>query len=150
MSKSDSWGREDAVVEANLLSLPGEIRNIIYEFAAIADFETLVEKMTNPGLLKTSKQLRGEYSDIFFDNAILQIDAYIGTVDTWQQVRNREVKRAIFEDGKLLSLMGFGISRASARRYCRRQYSENVQNGMMTIRTKSGIHRWQWTYPLEE
>lgn len=144
MSTPDRSCGRDAGGEPKLFCLPGEIRNLIYELVAVADLETFVEKMTKPGLLQTSKQLREEYIDIFFGSTALQIDAYNGPMDGWKQIRDKEDKRAIFEESTLLSLTGFW-SLGSTRRYCQREYSNyqgNVQNGIMTIRMRSGIHRW--------
>ena len=136
---------------SSFLSLPAEIRNKVYEFVATADLEAFVERMTKPGLLLTSKQLRREYIDIFFRTSALHIDAYNGPSDGWQQIRDPSYKCVVFERGTFLNLTGFW-SLGSTRRYCQREYSNyqgNVQNGIMTIRLKSGMHRWQWTCYLD-
>lgn len=132
-----------------LLSLPAEIRNLIYEFTVIADLETFIDKATKPGLLNTSKQLRQEYINIFFANPALQIEVYTGPPTGWQKVQDPESKCAVFEASTLTSSVNFW-SLGSTRRYCQREYSNfqgNIENGIMTIKMfrSTGIHRWQWS-----
>lgn len=130
-----------------LLVLPAELRIRVYKYVVIGDLQTFADKMSKPGLLKTSRQLREEYSDVFFSDEALKIDAYYGEGDAWHQVRGKQAKRAIFEECIFTDLLDFW-SLASARRYCQRLYSNwqgNVQTGIMTIMTRSGIRRWQWS-----
>jgi hypothetical protein len=103
--------------------------------------------MAKPGLLKTSTQIRGEYSDVFFGSELLKFDAYVGEVGVWQQIKTKQGKRTIFETSIFTDMLEFW-SVASARRYCQRLYSDwqgNVRTGIMTIQTRSGIHRFQWS-----
>lgn len=136
-----------AVMTSGLLALPAELRNRIYDCVATIDLETFADKMTKPGLLKASSQLRTEYSDVFFGSDLLRLDAYSGISNTWQQVQNKRAKRTIFEGCIFTDLLEFW-SVGSARRYCQRLYSDwqgNVQTGIMTINTGAGIRRWQWS-----
>ena len=130
----------------NFLDLPAELRNRIYEDLCTPDLELFVERQTQPALLKTSHQLRKEYSSIFFSNESLKFDAYIGIDNSWQQVLDKETKRMILERGVLSNLVDFW-SLASARRHCQRRYSDwqgNLQLGIMTVFTRAGIRRWLW------
>ena len=129
------------------LTLPAELRNRIYQYVTITDLQTFADKMIKPGLLNASPQLRDEYSDVFFGNEALKFDAYHGAASSWHQVRSKQAKRAIFEDCVFTDLLDFW-SVGSSRRYCQRIYSDwqgNVQTGIMTIITRSGIRRWQWS-----
>ena len=133
--------------ESHLLALPAELRMRIYDYVTMGDLQTFVDKMTKPSLLKTSRQIREEYPDIFFSNEALKVDAFYGAAGEWHQIRNQQTKRAIFEDCIFTDLLEFW-SLASARRYCQRLYSNwqgNVQTGIMTVMTRSGIRRWQWS-----
>ncbi len=135
-----------------LLSLPGEIRNTIYALLVISDLEALAETMTKPLLLRTSHQLRKEYSDVFFSYSTLQIDAYHGLRNTWTTLQQPQAKRKVFEQCVLTDLLHFW-SLASARRYCQRVYSDyqgGIETGIMTVRASDGIKRWQWSMPLAD
>ena len=141
--------RYQARLNANsrFLRLPAELRNRIYHYVNITDLQTFADKMVKPGLLNTCPQLREEYSDVFFGNEALKIEAYHGGASSWHQVQNKLAKRAIFEDCVFTDLLDFW-SVGSSRRYCQRIYSDwqgNVQTGIMTIITRSGIRRWQWS-----
>ena len=135
----------------NIFPLPGELRNRIYDFLSTIDLETFVERTCKPGLLQASTQFRREYSDVFFANPALEIDAYSGHENGWRQIKSKQAKRMIFEQCVFIDLLDFW-SFASARRYCQRMYSDwqgNVQTGIMTIRTRGGIKRWQCTWHRE-
>lgn len=134
------------------MDLPAEIRNHVYGFAAVADLETFVDKAIKPGLLNASQQLRREYIDIFFGNTALQVEAYNGSSNGWCRIQEPGSKCEVFENSILLSSVGFW-SLGSTRRYCQREYSNfqgNIQNGIMTIKMRSGIHRWQWTRSVND
>ena len=147
MTAHISNARDMKELHCAFLSLPAELRNRIYDFVAVADLQTFADRMIEPSLLKASRQIREEYSDIFFSNSALKFDAYQGAVNSWHHVEDKLSKRAIFERCVFTDLLEFW-SVASSRRYCQRLYSDwqgNVQTGIMTIITKSGIKRWQWS-----
>lgn len=133
--------------QSQLLRLPVELRCRIYDFVVPSDLQSFADRMAKPGLLKTSTQIRGEYSDVFFGSELLKFDAYVGEVGVWQQIKTKQGKRTIFETSIFTDMLEFW-SVASARRYCQRLYSDwqgNVRTGIMTIQTRSGIHRFQWS-----
>lgn len=138
---------DNAAEGTSLLALPAELRNRIYDFLAVVDLETFADKSTRPGLLKATSQLRAEYTDVLFGHEALKIDAYHGLDNIWRQVQHKAVKRTVFEESVFADLADFW-SLGSARRYCQRLYSDwqgNVQTGIMTIATSSGLRRWQWS-----
>ena len=138
--------------EVHLLTLPPEIRNEIYTHLAHLDLEIFAETTAQPALLQTSHQLRDEYSSIFFSHPGLQIEAYHGLDNSWTTIRHMPTKRRVIEESLLTDLLHFW-SLASARRYCQRIYSDHqgaVETGIITIRTRAGIRRWQWSMALSE
>lgn len=151
--KFSKYSSVDALsLEQRFLLLPAEIRNRIYEYVTVTDLQTFADKMTKPVLLKAHFQVREEYSDIFFSSEALKIDSYHGAANSWHQVRSPQAKRKIFEDCVFTDLLDFW-SVASSRRYCQRLYSDwqgNLQTGIMTIITRSGIKRWQWSMALAD
>jgi hypothetical protein len=133
--------------ECRLLALPAELRNRIYDFLVLSDLQAFADLMVKPALLKASSQLGNEYSSVFFGSELLKFDAYVGEAGVWHQIQNKQSKRLIFETCVFTDILDFW-SVASARRYCQRLYSDwqgNVRTGIMTIQTRSGIRRWQWS-----
>ena len=129
------------------LALPGELRNRVYDFIVVSDLQAFADQARKPPLLDTSSQLSDEYSSVFFGSELLKFDAYFGEASIWQQVHNKQSKRLIFENCVFTDMLDFW-SLASARRYCQRLYSDwqgNIRTGIMTIQTRSGIRRWQWS-----
>ena len=147
MASKTSNHQDGVILKSPLLRLPVELRCQIYDFVVPSDLQSFADRMATPGLLKTSKQIRDEYSDVFFGSEFLKLDAYFGEVGVWQQVKTKQVKRAIFETSIFTDMSEFW-SLASARRYCQRLYSDwqgNVLTGIMTIVIRSGIYRFQWS-----
>lgn len=137
----------EAVIASPLLALPPELRNHVYDFIVLSDLQAFADQMIKPALLKVSPQLGDEYSRVFFGSELLKFDAYFGDAGTWQQIQNKQSKRMIFEACVFTDMLDFW-SLASARRYCQRLYSDwqgNIRTGIMTIQTRSGIRRWQWS-----
>lgn len=147
MPLGSTLANKDAMETSQFLALPAELRNRCYEFLVLSDLQAFADNAIRPALLKSSRQLANEYSGIFFDSELLKFDSYAG--ETWQQIRNKQAKRHIFETGVFMDMLDFW-SLASARRYCQRLYSDwqgNIRTGIMTIQTRSGIRRWQWSIP---
>lgn len=139
--------KNDNVPVSRFLALPAELRNRCYDFIVLSDLQAFSDNAIRPALLKTSLQLANEYSSILFCCELLKFDAYSG--ESWQQIQSKQAKRRIFENGCFTDMLDFW-SLASARRYCQRLYSDwqgNIRTGIMTIQTRSGIRRWQWSIP---
>lgn len=147
MPPETAYSQKDCTPKAELLLLPRELRDHIYSFLVLSDLQAFVDKTIKPALLQTSIQVRNEYSEIFFDSELLKFDAYFGEGSTWQAIHSKQAKRNILENCVFTDMLDFW-SVASARRYCQRLYSDwqgNVRTGIMTISTRSGIRRWQWS-----
>src|ERR1700743_2948418 len=106
---------------SRLLDLPAELRSRIYEFQTLNDLETFTSTLTLPVLLTTSKQIREEYSSVFFSSSLLQFEAYDVETETWHRILNKNNKRLILETARISDL-AFFWSLASARRFCQREY----------------------------
>ena len=142
-----SEDQNNMTTKCQLLALPAELRNRIYDFLVLSDLQTFADRMAKPALLKVCSQLGNEYSAVFFGNELLKFDAYFGDAGTWQKIEGKQSKRLIFETCVFTDMLDFW-SVGSARRYCQRLYSDwqgNVRTGIMTIQTRSGIRRWQWS-----
>ena len=133
-----------------LLLLPVELRHRIYEYTATADLEIFADKTIKPGLLSTSKQLQKEYRPFFYDHASLNIEGIIRVDGEWEQFEDRDVRSRVFEQSFFTDMVDFW-SVASARRYCRCLFwaeEGRLRTGVMSINTKGGIKRWQWTIEM--
>lgn len=131
-----------------LLALPPELRNNIYTFTLATDLSSFGETATLPPLLQTHPQLRHEYGPIFYLTPHLKIEEYHRLTDTWTEIRGLKAKRQILEASAYLDLYDFW-SLASARRYCQRvgygREERSVRRGIVTVVTRAGFRRWQWS-----
>lgn len=137
--------------QSQLLALPAELRNRIYDYLVSHDIETYADTPRNPALLDVSEQLHREYSSVFFGSDHLKLDAYYNATDTWAAIHNAKAKRAIIGRSTFTDLSDFW-SLAAARRYCQRvcYNRENLQRGIMTVSTDAGLKRWHWSVSEDE
>ncbi|KXL41384.1 hypothetical protein M433DRAFT_148794 [Acidomyces richmondensis BFW] len=137
----------DPPTPSDLLRLPAELRNKIYDFTLPDSIEVFAETGHLPSLLRTSRQIHREYSSIFYSTDRIKFDAYYHETDSWCEIAGWEAKQAILEckNTVLVSLLEFW-SLASARRYCQRSglNRESLQRGIVTVATSTGFRRWQW------
>lgn len=126
------------------LSLPAELRDLIYSFTTLNDLEYFAEHTTKPALLRTNKQIHKEYSSIFFASPLLKLETFSGCPPSWTSLHGKEAKQAVFEKCTLRNLTDFW-SLGSARRYCQRRFADCVGDvvvGILTVVLEEGLRRW--------
>ena len=128
-----------------LLTLPPELRNLIYDFLVPHDMSLFAETLSTPSLLSASSRLRREYLSVFFGSDLLTLDAYNGATDSWYSITSTKARLAALRGATFIDLSDFW-SLAAARRHCQRlAYNrEDAGRGILTVRMGGGVKRWQW------
>ena len=130
---------------SSLLSLPAELRIRIYEFHLPDALAVFADTTILPTLLRTSRQLRSEFADVFYGSECLKLDAYYSNTDTWCPLAEASAKRAVLEDARIqLKDLADFWSLASARRYCQHVAGDRGR-GIVTVMAKGGFKRWMWS-----
>lgn len=146
-----------------LISLPRELRDIILLYTILNDLQTFSLTTQRPPCLFVSHQLQSEYSSVLFsNNALLKLDTYKGSNNSWHEVADLQAKRDIFYHCKFAFPMVAGSNTplgllefmGSARRACEELYyekGESVRMGILTICSRgTGVRRWQWSMSSSE
>lgn len=130
---------------SSLLSLPAELRIRIYECHLPDALAVFADTTILPTLLRTSRQLRSEFADVFYGSECLKLDAYYSNTDTWCPLAEASAKRAVLEDARIqLKDLADFWSLASARRYCQHVAGDRGR-GIVTVMAKGGFKRWMWS-----
>lgn len=129
-----------------LLTLPPELRNLVYDFLISHDMSLFAETLQPPPLLSSSSQLRREYLSAFFGSNLMSLDAYNGGTDSWYGISSTSGRLAVLRKATFVDLTDFW-SLAAARRHCQRlAYNrEDAGRGILTVRMGDGVKRWQWS-----
>ena len=129
------------------LTLPQELRDQVYEHLLPSTLATFADKLHPPALFQTNRQLRAEFSSVFYASDSLRLDAYYSGTDTWCALTDARAKRVVLESagerGEFKDLADFW-SLASARRYCQHVVGGQRGRGIMTVMTEAGFRRWMW------
>ncbi|KAK3073875.1 hypothetical protein LTR53_004174 [Teratosphaeriaceae sp. CCFEE 6253] len=75
-----------------LLALPAELRNHIVELVLLEDLHHFPEPVCRPPLADVCRQLKREYSDIFYGSDLIKLDAYYSDTDSWAEIQGRAAK----------------------------------------------------------
>lgn len=136
-----------------LLALPAELRIAVYDMVVADDLRRFAHSFSLPALLRTCRQVRNEYVDVFCSDAHLTINAYYSETGMWSAVTGATAKLAVIARCSATHLVRYS-SLASAQRDCERVcYSKPERlRGILTIlveddvlHSTSATRWWQWS-----
>ncbi|KAK3069473.1 hypothetical protein LTR53_012155 [Teratosphaeriaceae sp. CCFEE 6253] len=132
--------------QSPLLALPAELRIRIYQLVILDGLHHFPEPVSRPPLLDVSRQLKREYSDIFYGSDCIKLAAYYSDTDSSAEIQARAAKQSFLRQSTFADLSD-SHSLASARRHCQTVYydGKNAQQGILTVQTDVGFRRWQYT-----
>lgn len=118
----------------SFVDLPAELRVLIYEDAAHDDLLAFAVSFRRPALLAVRDCGIGrEYSDIFFDDKHLTLDAYCTEVGTWRALCGAAAKQSILRGATFHALLDRSLP--SAQRYTARKAVHRLmaRYGLLTL-----------------
>lgn len=133
---------------ASLLSLPAELRDLIFAFVAMNDIAAFADladaRFRRPSLLAVSKRLSQDYTDVFF--ACIIMDAWWSGTGAWCSIVGAQAKKDIFLRAGFADLSCNHYSLAGARRHCQQRAHRwsDGQSGILTILMDGCPRYWMW------